>query len=490
MLSLLLSWATAYRVAAQSLINDSDVMMMQDIRYLKIGDTIPQALWDLPLQIVGHSSAAKKITLRDYRDKSMIILDFWATWCSSCIAAFPGLYKLEEDLNHQVKVLSVTYQGQAAIQKFINKSEFIQSSRLKNTFSSIVSDSVLTKYFEKDAIPFTVCIDSRGVVRSLSMPSELSSTDLRTMMKDQHAVPVAAKVLEFDKPLLQPYYDAKIRNYYYSALLPYGRGISQASIFKVDSAQMIKHLVVPNLNVFMQYGAALQTHTDYVAGLSKIPSRRILEINNPSHFISKLDSNKNFAEYTYESVNPISLSDNDIYKKMESDLNLYLGMEGSYQQRNVDCLVIRIADPKKLMMSKSSSKVPTVILNGLVDSDGTSDGKFLQKADIRKEGAKNAMLNMEIGNIPNLFNRRSIAVLPFMIDETGLNGKVDIRLPDDLNDLGQLQHKFAEQGLDLSLERRELVMFVLTQNGFRKGSTDLELTSYGFIVNSKKEDTL
>ncbi len=459
------------------------------IKYLKIGDTIPQALWDLKLDVVGHPNGAQAITLRDYKTKKLIILDFWATWCSSCIAAFPGLYKLQDEMVDQVKVLSVTYQDRAAIEKFIGNSEFIQSNGLAKTFSSIVGDKVLRNYFEMDGIPFTVCIDNRGVVRALSMPSELNRAALRQMIQDPHAVPVAAKVLVFNRPLLQPYYDNKIQDYYYSVLLPYGRGISQASVFNVDSVHRFKQLVVPNLNVFMQYAAALKHSSNYIAGINKISSRRILEVKDPDSLIDKLNTVQNFWEYTYESVSPITYTDQTILKKMESDLNFYLGMNGSYQQRNVDCLVIRVADPKKLIISKPSAKSPTVIMNGLVESDGTSSGKFLQKADKRVKQVKNAIINIPIKNIPNLFNRRNIAMLPFIIDETGLKDQVSITLPDDINDLEQLKRAFAAQGLTLSLEKRNIIMLVITEDGYQGDDTKLKLTRFGYVPASGKEGT-
>ncbi|QQT29422.1 TlpA family protein disulfide reductase [Sphingobacterium multivorum] len=457
------------------------------IKHLKIGDTIPQRLWDIQLDVVGHQARAKQLTLRDYKDKKLIILDFWATWCSSCIASFPGLYKLQDEMHGQIKVLSVTYQDRAAVEKFIDKSEFIKAQGLANRFSSIVNDMVLSKYFEKDAIPFTVCIDNNGVVRALAMPSELNAFALKQMIKDRNAVPVAAKILAFDQPLLQPYYDAKIHSYYYSSLLPYGQGISQASSFTVDSAQQSKHLVVPNLNVFMQYGIALQNAQNYIAGLSKIRARRILETNAPDSIIHRWEEDRNFWKYTYESVSPMIWNDNTVYKKMESDLNFYLGMKASYQLRDVECLVMRRADGKKPQQSKELAKVPTVILNGLVENDGSSDGKFLQKAQLGHGKTKNAFIGVEIKNIPNLFNLRSFSVLPFMVDETGLDERIDLSLPDNLSDISQLKQAFAVQGLTLSFERRKMIMFVLTQDGFKYSDSALKLTRYGYVAEHGKE---
>ncbi|WP_257667471.1 hypothetical protein [Parapedobacter tibetensis] len=51
---------------------------IDSIKPLQIGDTIPEALLNLPLQVVNHPEGKETITLADYKGK-LIILDFWAT---------------------------------------------------------------------------------------------------------------------------------------------------------------------------------------------------------------------------------------------------------------------------------------------------------------------------------------------------------------------------------------------------------------------------
>src|SRR5690606_387191 len=65
-----------------------------EIRPLQIGDTIPEELWNLSFQVVNHPDGNETITLNDYRDKKLVILDFWATWCGSCIASMPYMHEL------------------------------------------------------------------------------------------------------------------------------------------------------------------------------------------------------------------------------------------------------------------------------------------------------------------------------------------------------------------------------------------------------------
>ena len=60
---------------------------------LKIGDAIPEELWTTPLSMVN--SPEKTTTLAKDRDK-LILLDFWATWCSSCLKNFPKMDALEK----------------------------------------------------------------------------------------------------------------------------------------------------------------------------------------------------------------------------------------------------------------------------------------------------------------------------------------------------------------------------------------------------------
>jgi len=65
--------------------------LVESMRPLQIGDSIPEALWHLPLQVVNHPEGKDTITLNDYRNKKLIVLDFWATWCKPCLLSLAKL---------------------------------------------------------------------------------------------------------------------------------------------------------------------------------------------------------------------------------------------------------------------------------------------------------------------------------------------------------------------------------------------------------------
>src|SRR5690606_14796427 len=53
---------------------------LDSIKPLEIGETLPEALWHLPLQVVNHAEGTETITLNTYRGKT-ILLDFLSTGC-------------------------------------------------------------------------------------------------------------------------------------------------------------------------------------------------------------------------------------------------------------------------------------------------------------------------------------------------------------------------------------------------------------------------
>ncbi|SEN42328.1 Thiol-disulfide isomerase or thioredoxin [bacterium A37T11] len=101
---------------------------------LKIGDTIPEALWHLPQRVVNTSSGKDTITLNDIRNRKLIILDFWSTWCSPCIASIDKIHKLMGKYDQtEVAFLPVMLGKSEEADKFIKKRGWILPSLINES---------------------------------------------------------------------------------------------------------------------------------------------------------------------------------------------------------------------------------------------------------------------------------------------------------------------------------------------------------------------
>ena len=56
---------------------------------IQAGQTLPESMWEVLLNVTRHPQGKDRVSLNDFRDKKLIILDFWATWSSPCVATIP-----------------------------------------------------------------------------------------------------------------------------------------------------------------------------------------------------------------------------------------------------------------------------------------------------------------------------------------------------------------------------------------------------------------
>lgn len=103
----------------------------------------------------------KTVSLAEFRNKDVVLLDFWATWCPPCRAAMPELAELDAQYGGKgLKVISIN-QGEdaATVAKFVKETGYKPLVLLD---SGPTSD----KYHVR-AIPTLVLVDKTGKVLSV-----------------------------------------------------------------------------------------------------------------------------------------------------------------------------------------------------------------------------------------------------------------------------------------------------------------------------------
>ncbi len=129
--------------------NAYDLRTIKDPLY--VDDWVRQ---DVPLgKFINHKSSSA--TLTDFKGK-LVILSFWFTSCTACIAQFPKEDSLQEQYASGIQMIMVTFESEEKVNAFIKGWEKKNNTRFK--LPIIVEDQALTNAFRVRYNPHYVWI--------------------------------------------------------------------------------------------------------------------------------------------------------------------------------------------------------------------------------------------------------------------------------------------------------------------------------------------
>lgn len=170
------------------------VMARKDLRLgrdsitaLKVGDKVPDLLLE---NIINYKSTSAKLS--DFKGK-LLILDFWATWCGSCISKLAEDEALQDEFSCKLVFLLVNSKdtGDSLLNatSFLNKWQ--KSHSLKLNSPMIFEDHVLNQYFPRTALPHYVWIDGSGKVRAITRKEFVNSENIiKALQLDEFNFPI------------------------------------------------------------------------------------------------------------------------------------------------------------------------------------------------------------------------------------------------------------------------------------------------------------
>lgn len=170
-----------------------------------VGDTLPDLM--LPNIVNGSKDSMR---LSEIKGK-LVILDLWNTHCGACIAAFPHLYDLQQQLGDSLTVMPVCMlDSKADVQQFYDKRKGTANALKFST--AVLEDTLDALYtlFHPDSYPHEVWLDEHRVVRAITYAADVSADNIRALLNYQKDVAVKRK---------QVLYTGNDRNFLYGSVL-------------------------------------------------------------------------------------------------------------------------------------------------------------------------------------------------------------------------------------------------------------------------------
>lgn len=405
------------------------------VRNLKVGDRVPEIQIS---KIIRDIKPAAKIS--DFRNQ-LLILDFWDTFCGSCIEALPKLDSLQKQFGNKIKILPVSYQAKEVMTKFFKTNQFIKNINL----SCVVEDKVLGSHFQYKLISHEVWI-YKGIVVAITGTDYVTEKNIQTILNGEKVNwPVKNDMVNFDKD--KPIFSQKNDDQYntkkgflkYSGITGHREGIDYRGDNleqNYDSAGHYYRTSFYNYSIVAAFN--MITYKMKPRDFLLHPNRLILEVADTSKYI--FNKKNEFSsdwhrenEICYELVSAKSMEKRERLGYIYSDLQRLLGVNARWEKRPVKCLV---------MVKKMD-----------VDIDSLNKTRRGQK--------------IVMNGIP-LFYLDQAEKYPPAIDETGIKKFVVIEAFNSTDFLDQLRKQLQVYGCDLIEAERDIDVLIITETNYKK----------------------
>lgn len=120
----------------------------------------------------------KTVSLDQYRGK-IVVLNFWASWCTYCIEEFPSMMQLEHEVPNLV-VLAVSFDTDADSYR-----QYVADNHLDNMVITLDLSQKSNLAFGTTRPPETYVIDPQGRIRRKFIgPADWSSPEIQNYLRN------------------------------------------------------------------------------------------------------------------------------------------------------------------------------------------------------------------------------------------------------------------------------------------------------------------
>lgn len=416
------------------------------IKPLAIGEPLPPELWAMPVPGITDQQKEASITLSDYRGK-VIILDFWATWCTPCVKGLPKLTAFQQLYKNDIKIIPVSHEGKAVVKNFFQKRPALQ-------LPSVFNDTTLVKYFPHRLLPHCVIIGKDGKLIATTTSEDLTAGQLSDLVQNKpatFAVKMDKVSFSWEKPLLFDNNGGDVNDIlFHSVLTRFVEGINGITMpTKINDS--IVGFKLTDQPVTVLYLHAFNKPEYYYK--SRVYFEGIADTEKYiKDFPTRADSLKWDRDNTfcYELIAP-GLTDAErrqiMIKELDNAFKGLLGITCSMVQRQTKCLVLRL-----------TGKMDRLRSDGRYTEGSITSNRVEKISQYRNIQLKHLLPGLE-----------DMAHMP-VIDETGFTDHFDMDIPNEVKaayaktkDIYLLQKLLDKYGLKIEPSVCETEMLVISR---------------------------
>ncbi|WP_367866961.1 TlpA family protein disulfide reductase [Pedobacter sp. WC2423] len=337
-----------------------------DIQPLKIGDKIP----DFQFEKLKNNKV-QSIKASELYKKGILILNFWATWCTPCVREMPEINELAGKFKDNFSVICISDQSDKEIDVFLEKNNKFHH------LAYIASDNVLKKYFPFRVLPHNIWIDKTGTVKAITDDYQVTAVNIEKFLSNQIAMPIKNEQLDFDwtKPL-----GVKDSNFSYRSVITPSQNIGNGGSWLLDTTKGGMRYLGWNLLksdfLWAAYMRSDMTPRDYkLIQVNTKDSSSYFGPNYRNGFrdenwiktygIDSLNSFLNRNSYCYEISFSRRIDVDRFYQLMAQELCLFFNVKVKMMSRLTDCWVITKLNEKiRKSISTDKAKMPLQFMDG------------------------------------------------------------------------------------------------------------------------------
>jgi len=378
---------------------------------VKNGEAVPdinfKAILNAPVKTASLTSLKGKI----------VLIDFWATWCGSCIVAMPHLQQLQQKYPGKLQIITVTDETTKRTGQFL-------SNRPSNLWFAVDTAREVAQLFPHQLIPHDVLISADGKLTANTSPELVTDKVIDSLLNklEVHLVEKIDNTMD---------YEEIIKKYFFAA-----------DTVKARFIMMPEIKGAPGLSTTWTQDTSFKGRRLTCLNLGLTTLYRLANGDFPySRMVDKTDKVKNEPVYC---LDIIAASKAELLPMLRNELAKRFDLQARIELQNKEVLVLKISDPVKF------KSIP-------LNTSGTRT-YYSRHGEIDQQ-------DMSMADFAEYLESYGIAKLIPVIDETKSTGKFDIKFSFQPENPASLTQILTDMGLSLEKQQRKVDMLVVYKVG-------------------------